>query len=124
MTASPATSDRLALVVEDNVRCAGIISAMLEADGWRVDCAKDGFEAISRFRTQAYGVVLLDYRLPGMDGRQVLAWVHRNIARRPEVVVVSSECPDFLKREFAGMGVRAILSKPPAPADLIQALAA
>jgi hypothetical protein len=37
--------------------------------------------------------------------------------------VLSSESRDFLARRFAGMGVRAILSKPPAPADLLHALA-
>jgi CheY-like chemotaxis protein len=124
MPAVPATSDRFALVVEDNARCAQIVSAVLEADGWNVDRAHDGFEAIIRFRARNYGALLLDYRLPGMDGQQVLAWVHRNIAHVPDVVVVSSECPDFLGRRFAGMGVRAILSKPPVPAELIRALAA
>jgi DNA-binding response OmpR family regulator len=124
MSAGPATSDRLALVVEDNARCAEIITAMLEADGWQVDHARDGFEAISRFRNHAYGALVLDYRLPGMDGHQVLSWVRRNVPRTPEVVVISSECRDFLHDRFRGMGVRAILPKPPAPADLISALAA
>jgi CheY-like chemotaxis protein len=124
MPVGPAMSERLALVVEDNARCAEIISAMLEADGWSVDHARDGFEAISRFRAQTYAAVVLDYRMPGMDGRDVLTWVRRNIVKSPEVVVVSSECHNFLTRQFAGMGVRAILSKPPAPAELIRALAA
>jgi CheY-like chemotaxis protein len=124
MPAGLATSVRSALVVEDNARCAEIISAMLEADGWRVDHARDGFEAINRFRGKTYAALLLDYRMPGMDGRDVLTWVRRNIVRSPEVVVVSSECRNFLTRQFAGMGVRAILTKPPAPAELIKALAA
>lgn len=124
MQAGHAESDRFALVVEDNPRCAQIVSAVLEADGWRVDRAHDGFEAISRFRVQVYDALLLDYRLPGMDGRAVLAWVHRHIAPVPEVVVISSDARDLLNREFAGMGVRAILTKPPVPADLIKALAA
>ena len=124
MSAGQAGSDRVALVVEDNARCAEIVSAMLEADGWRVERAHDGFEAISRFRTRTYGAVVLDYRLPGMDGRDVLAWIRRNLAQSPDIVVISSESADFLARQFAGMGVRAILPKPPAPADLISALAA
>ena len=97
---------------------------MLEAGGWSVDRAHDGFEAISRFRTRQYSALVLDYRLPGMDGLEVLTWVHRNLAHIPDVVVVSSEPADFLGRRFAGMGVRAILPKPPAPAELIRALAA
>ena len=57
-----------------------------------------------------------------MDGVEVLTWVRRNVRVRPEVLVVSSECPDFLQSRFCGMGVRAILPKPLKPYDLIGAL--
>lgn len=122
MPAGSATSDRIALVVDDNQRFAGVAAAMLEAYGWRVDKAKDGFEAIVRFSTRTYDALLLDYRLPGMDGRDVLTWVRKNVARAPEVLLVSSEPKEFLAQEFAGMGVRAILSKPLSPSELIRAL--
>ncbi len=122
MPARPATIERFALVVEDNARAAEVMAAMLEANGWSVDKARDGFEAILRFRARSYGALLLDYQLPGMDGVEVLTWVRRNVTVRPEVVVVSSECPDFLQSRFGGMGVRAILPKPLKARDLIGAL--
>ena len=122
MPARPATIERFALVVEDNARAAEVMAAMLEANGWSVDKARDGFEAIMRFRARTYSALLLDYQLPGMDGVEVLTWVRRNVAVRPEVVVVSSECPDFLQSRFGGMGVRAILPKPLKARDLIGAL--
>ncbi len=115
---------RLALVVDDNPQAAAISATMLESQGWTVDRAADGFEAIVKIRARLYEAMLLDYSLPGMDGFEVLTWVRKNMAVSPEVVVLSAECPDFLKSRFAGLGVRAILSKPVHPAELIAALKA
>ena len=120
-TATP-TGARLALVVDDNPQAAAISACMLQSQGWIVDRAADGFEAIVKIRARPYGALLLDYCLPGMDGFEVLTWVHKNLDVVPDVVVVSGECPDFLKTRFAGLDVRAILSKPVLPADLIAAL--
>jgi len=124
MTSGSSTGPRYALVVDDNPHAAAVSRALLEAAGWAVEWASDGFEAILRFRARSYGALVLDYCLPGMDGVDVLAWVRRNLADAPEVVVVSSECRDFLKQRFDGMGVRAILSKPLVAADLVRALEA
>lgn len=124
MDIDPATGGRYALVVDDNAQAAAISSTMLQAQGWTVERASDGFEAIVKFRGRRYGVLVLDYSLPGMDGVEVLTWVRRNLAVAPAVVVLSSECPDFLEKRFSGLGVRAILTKPVAPAELIGALRA
>ena len=70
------------------------------------------------------GATLTPAELEELDGVDVLSWVRRNLSDAPEVVVVSSECIEFLKKRFDGMGVRAILSKPLAAADLVQALEA
>ena len=94
----------------------------LQANGWSVDTARDGFEAILFFRAPTHGALLLDYQLPGMDGVDVFNWVRRNVVNRREVLVVSSECPDFLQSRFGGVGVRAILPKPLSARDLIGAL--
>jgi len=124
MTTGRSRAPRYALIVDDNPHAAAVSRALLEAAGWSVEWASDGFEAILRFRARSYGALVLDYALPGMDGVDVLAWVRRNLANAPEVVVVSSECVEFLTKRFDGLGVRAILSKPLAAADLVRALEA
>lgn len=124
MDIAPPGAGRFALVVDDNAQAAAISTGMLQSQGWTVERAADGFEAIVKVRARMYGAMLLDYTLPGMDGFEVLTWVRKNLAVSPEVVVVSAECPDFLKQRFDGLGVRAILSKPVLPAELIAALEA
>lgn len=124
MTTGRSRAPRYALIVDDNPHAAAVSRALLEAAGWTVEWASDGFEAILRFRSRSYGALVLDYCLPGMDGVDVLSWVRRNLPDAPQVVVVSSECLEFLRKRFDGMGVRAILSKPLAAADLVLALEA
>lgn len=119
-----AVGERLALVVDDNAQAAAITTAMLQTLGWTIDCARDGFEAIVKFREREYAALVLDHSLPGMDGVEILSWARRNLSVVPDVVVLSSECPELLKTRFAGMGVRAILNKPVVAAELIHALKA
>ena len=95
---------------------------MLPAYGWSVDTARDGFEAILCFRAGASGVLLPDHQLSGMDGVDVLNRVRCNVVNGPEVLVVSSECPDLLQSRFWAMGVRTILPKPLNAHDPIGAL--
>lgn len=115
-------SYRFALVVQDKARAAEVKGTMLEANGWSGDTARDGFEAILYFRARTPGALLLDDQLPGMDGVDVFDWVRRNVVNTREVLVVSSECRDFLQSRFSGMGVRAILPKTLTAHDLIGAL--
>lgn len=124
MPSEIAPGERVALVVDDNARHAALSAAVLEASNWQVDVAKDGFEGIMRLGARSYGLLVLDYRLPGMDGSEVLGWAHRNLPEVPPVIVLSSECRDLLKARFSGMGVLAILSKPAAASDFCRALAA
>ena len=56
------------LVVEDEPLMAGFISRGLRDNGYTVDIAHDGEQALSRVEKGEYDVILLDLRLPGKDG--------------------------------------------------------
>lgn len=115
---------RLALVVDDNPSAGAINGAMLEAAGWTVDHARDGFRAIVKFRVRNYSAFGLGYRLPGMHGVAVLSWMRRRLAACPEVSVVSSDSLKLLEEKFGGLGVKAILQQPVSAVDLCQVLRA
>lgn len=123
-TTSTPSGARFALVVDDNPSAGAISGALLEASGWTVDQARDGFEAIVKFRSRNYDAVVLDYRLPGMDGVAVLGWMRRHLQECPDVVVVSSDSLSLLQEKFGGLGVKAILQKPVSAVDLCQVLRA
>jgi two-component system copper resistance phosphate regulon response regulator CusR len=56
------------LVVEDEPLMAGFIARGLRDNGYTVDIASDGTQAISQIETHDYALVVLDLRLPGKDG--------------------------------------------------------
>src|SRR2546428_309667 len=56
------------LVVEDEVKMAGLIRRGLEREGSAVDIAATGEEALSHARQTGYDAIVLDVMLPGIDG--------------------------------------------------------
>jgi two-component system OmpR family response regulator len=58
-------------VVEDEVRMAGLLRRALREEGHAVDVAADGPEGLWLATENAYGAVVLDVMLPGLDGFQL-----------------------------------------------------
>ncbi len=59
------------LVVEDEDRMAGLIKRALREEGHAVDVAADGTEGLWLAGENAYGAIVLDVMLPGLDGIQL-----------------------------------------------------
>jgi len=117
-----AVAPRRALIVDDNRGSAAVSATLLEASGWEFDLARDGFEAITRLRDGGYTTVLLDYRMPGMDGVEVMEWIRRNLKPAPRVIVLSADPMATLDNRFGGLGVSSILNKPVTAKDLSRAM--
>jgi carbon storage regulator CsrA len=62
-----------ALVVEDNDNERELLAGCLRANGFEVDTAADGLQAMVRLTQSAPDVVLLDIRMPRFDGRKTIS---------------------------------------------------
>ena len=61
------------LVVDDDEEARLMAGGILEAEGYEVSMAKDGYEAVERLDADPdFSLVILDLTMPGMDGRKVL----------------------------------------------------
>lgn len=60
------------LVVEDFGPVRGAIVTALRDEGWTVDLAADGAQALTKLEEATFDLVVLDIMLPGVDGLQVL----------------------------------------------------
>lgn len=105
------TEDMRILVVEDEPRILAFLARGLETEGFSVDGARDGVDALRLARRGAYDLVLLDLLLPGLDGLSVL---HELTRLRPElpVVIVSARSDLPTKLRGFGLGASDYLSKP------------
>jgi signal transduction histidine kinase/DNA-binding response OmpR family regulator len=84
------TSAPLVLVVEDDAHIATVLRTYLEADGYRVEVAADGHEAIQAARTHTPFAITLDISLPKLDGWSVLNTLKRDAATAAIPVIVVS----------------------------------
>jgi len=73
------------LVVDDEEIVRESLSGWLREDGYRVDVANDGPSALEKVKTDRWSILLVDLKMPGMDGLQVLEEVRR---LQPESAVV------------------------------------
>ena len=76
------------LVVDDEKIIVKGIRFSLEQDGYEVDCAYDGDEAIERAKEREYDVVLLDVMLPGHDGFEVCQTI-REFSEMPIIMLTA-----------------------------------
>jgi len=78
------------LLVEDDASVSDMYRARLEMDGYRVLVAGDGETALRMIREIRPELVLLDYRLPRLDGPAVLRALRADERTRGQAVVVLS----------------------------------
>ena len=65
------------LIVEDDVELAALLAALIHEEGYRVDVAHDGQRGLHLGLTARYRVMVIDRRLPGIDGLDLLARLRR-----------------------------------------------
>ena len=88
-------SKPLILVVEDEAALATMLRYNLEKQGFRVDEASDGPEALTRIAETAPDLVLLDWMLPVMSGIEVCRQIRRRPATRDlPVIMVTARTED------------------------------
>jgi DNA-binding NtrC family response regulator len=60
------------LVIDDEWSIRDVLSSVLEAEGYLVDCAEDGAAGIEKLEAGAYDLVLTDLKMPNVSGMEVL----------------------------------------------------
>lgn len=103
----------LVLVVDDSLTVRKITTRLLTREGFRVDSAKDGVDALEKMRDLVPDVVLLDVEMPRMDGFE-LARVMRADARLKSVpiIMITSRTADKHRNHALEIGVNVYLGKP------------
>lgn len=99
------------LVAEDEAKIAQFIRKGLKEEGYAVDVAPDGDEALQLALHEDYDAVVLDIMLPGMDGITVLK---RLRASRPDMPVMLVSARDGISDKVLGLdaGADDYLTKP------------
>jgi len=118
--ASVATSHRILIVDDDRSSCE-IIAKILSRRSYDVDVAYNGDAALELIQQRDYGLALIDYRMPGMDGVELFRRIRE---LRPNLAGVF--VTGFLTNETIyaaiSMGVERVIGKPAGSDELLSVI--
>ena len=110
------------LLVEDEQDLSVVFNMVLEDGGYEVDCFTDPLLALKNFESGFYDLVILDIKMPEMDGFEL----HSKLKKIDNAVKIcfltASEMyyEEFRKEEFCGLDKDLFLRKPIKNEDLIK----
>ena len=106
------------LVIEDDPTVGQYVKRGLEEQRWGVDLVADGEAGEARATSEAYDLIVLDMRLPGRSGLQVLKNLRGRGFERPVLVLTAQDAVDA-KVEALRAGADDYVTKPFAMEELL-----
>ncbi|MDY6876525.1 MAG: response regulator [Chloroflexota bacterium] len=99
------------LIVDDNEEFCANLSDILDLKGYRVVIAYDGFQALEMTRESGFDLVLMDVRMPVMDGVETFK-KFKEIAPQTPVIMVTAFAVEELIKDALREGAFGSLRKP------------
>lgn len=95
--------ERAVLVVEDDSSIRRLVKMVLQREGYRVEVASDGVEAVLKLGLNEYDVIVLDLMMPNLDGFAFMSTMAENDpARLQKIIVTSAASPGVIKERMRG----------------------
>jgi CheY-like chemotaxis protein len=104
------TQGRRVLVVDDEPLILSLLTTALEAEGYQVEVATNGRDALDKVKWQAPGAILLDLMMPILDGWQLIEALRADPATSQIPIVILSAAYEAAKHPALGSLV--FLAKP------------
>ena len=110
------------LFVDDDAMNRRVVRDMLQVAGLQLDEAPDGQSGLDMIDAGDYSVVLMDLRMPGMDGLTAIAQVRaRNDAKRDiPIIVVTADTSANIREACLAGGADEVMMKPVAMKSLFK----
>jgi len=99
------------LVVDDEASIRDLLAKTLALAEYDVDIAADGRAALERMRIYPYDLLIVDLKMPGMDGLSVIREAKRYKAELP-VIIITGFSTETSAIEALNLGVAGYLTKP------------
>lgn len=98
------------LVADDNSSFRLVMSTIFRDAGFSIDVAKNGSDALKKFLTHRYRLIIVDLRMPVMDGAETINAIKKIDQDQP--IVVISTYDNGKRKEILEAGVSHFLTKP------------
>lgn len=110
------------VVIDDDERLLSVYEGLLARRGFIVTTCPDSTQVMPLLKSNAYEVVLLDIRMPGFEGTDLLPLIKKACPDLP-VILVSAYCDEANAGYYHSLGAFAILTKPFSHEALLDAVA-
>jgi DNA-binding response OmpR family regulator len=91
------------LIVEDDASIRRLVTMVLEREGYRVEAASDGAEAVSKLSHTDYDVIILDLMMPNLDGFTFMSTLaEKDPGRLKRIIVTSAASPAVIRERMKG----------------------
>lgn len=111
------------MVIDDSKTIRKTAETLLRKQGYDVETANDGFEALAKVAEFKPDIIFVDIMMPRLDGYQTCALIKQNKAfRNTPVIMLSSKDSIFDKARGRLVGSEEYLTKPFARDDLMETI--
>ncbi|TAA45898.1 PAS domain S-box protein [Corallincola spongiicola] len=112
------------LVVDDNASAREILCSQLSRFGCQVDAVNSGQLAIEALQQHSYQLVLMDWRMPAIDGVETVRRIQNStlIEPQPKIIMITAYGREELSAAAHGIEFHGLLTKPLTPSSLLDAL--
>lgn len=112
MTEWIAPKNKAILVVDDEKNIRFTVVHALKSEQFEVDAASSGVEGLQKFQSRSYDLLLVDLRMPGMTGIEMLREIRRESPELPPAVVITAYGLASQLFEAASLGAIDCVKKP------------
>jgi DNA-binding NtrC family response regulator len=99
------------LIIDDDQTILTVYKDLLGQHGYAVTTSGDGTTVVELLKSGSYDVILLDIRMPGIEGTDLLPLIKKLEPSVP-VILVSAYCDETQRDYYASLGAAAAISKP------------
>ena len=99
------------LIVDDEVKAGELLKRFLEAKGYDVITSNSGEDALEKVKNEKPNVMLLDIRMPGMGGMEVLRQI-REFDKDVGIIMVTAVKEEEIGKEAIKSGADEYITKP------------
>ena len=105
------------LIVDDEILIRNVIKEYSLAEGYQVDEASDGYEAIEKVEHNNYDLIIMDIMMPNLDGYEASKQV-KNIKNIP-IIMLTARADEIDKLNGFEIGIDDYVTKPFSPKELM-----
>ncbi|HBI85916.1 MAG TPA: DNA-binding response regulator [Ruminococcus sp.] len=105
------------LVVDDEANIRNVVKEYAEFEGYQVDEAADGMEAVKKARETDYDVIIMDIMMPRLDGFSACKEIRKN--KSTPIIMLSARGEEYDKLFGFELGIDDYVVKPFSPKELM-----